>query len=722
MPDPQLARWKVFLVEDDEDDYILTREFLAETQKGGFQLDWVATYEAGLEAMRRQQHDVYLVDYRLGKDSGLQLLREAVAAGCLAPIILLTGLGDSEVDSDAMKAGAADYLVKGQFDAPLLERSIRHSILRKRTERDLHQQLTRIRLLNDIAHGISERQDLPSILNVVLAQLEAHLPMDLGGVYLFDRQTSTLRLAAIRAKDRSLSGPDSLRREDRVGLPTTGLTGCSQGESMHVALVSAAESPILRSLAGHGVESVVAVPLLVEKNLFGILVAGRGAGSGFSQGEQEFLSALSEHVALAAHQAQLHTELQRAYDELRQTQQAVMQHERLRALGQLASGIAHDINNTLSPISGYAELLLRHEQDLSERAQKYLQHIKTASDDVAHIVTRMRDFYRKREENQPLLPVDVNQLVQQVIDLTRPRWRDVSQQRGIPVDIELALDPRLPAVIGTESELREALTNLIFNAVDAMPAGGVITLRTRAGAWSPGRGGGSTHSHVVIEVTDTGVGMDEETRKRCLEPFFSTKGQRGTGLGLAMVYGVVQRHEGVIEIESVPGKGTTFRLVLPVRETRRADAVEPGGASPIIPPLRILFVDDEPLLRDLLKEVLETDGHQVSVADGGQTALDLFRAALREGAPFDAVITDLGMPHLDGRRLAQILKSESPTTPVIMMTGWGSLMKEDGERLAHVDSMLNKPPKIRELQEALRQVTPTRSAAAARGRSEKGAR
>jgi CheY-like chemotaxis protein/two-component sensor histidine kinase len=308
-----------------------------------------------------------------------------------------------------------------------------------------------------------------------------------------------------------------------------------------------------------------------------------------------------------------------------------------------------------------------------------------------------------------LLPVDVNQLVQQVIDLTRPRWRDVSQQRGVSVDIDLALDPRLPAVIGTESELREALTNLIFNAVDAMPQGGLITLRTRAGAWGAARTGRGVSTHVVLEVTDTGMGMDEETRKRCLEPFFSTKGQRGTGLGLAMVYGVVQRHEGSIEIESVPGKGTTFRLILPVRELSRHEVVDGGGAAPAMAPLRVLFVDDEPLLRELLKEVLETDGHDVSVADGGQVALDIFRAAQREGRPFDAVITDLGMPHLDGRRLAQILKSESPATPVIMMTGWGTLMREDGDKPANVDGMLNKPPKIRELQETLRQLAPKRT-------------
>src|SRR5438552_16372508 len=160
-----------------------------------------------------------------------------------------------------------------------------------------------------------------------------------------------------------------------------------------------------------------------------------------------------------------------------------MQHERLRALGQMASGIAHDINNALSPVSGFAELLLRTERNLSETARKYLHHIKTASDDVAHLVTRMRDFYRKREEHQPLLPVPLNQLCQQVIELTRPRWRDISQQRGIAVEVKLDFDANLPDVIGTESELREALTNLIFNAVDDMNAGGVISDSSRDCAW-----------------------------------------------------------------------------------------------------------------------------------------------------------------------------------------------------------------------------------------------
>ena len=176
-----------------------------------------------------------------------------------------------------------------------------------------------------------------------------------------------------------------------------------------------------------------------------------------------------------------------------------------------------------------------------------------------------------------------------------------------------------------------------------------------------------------------------------------------------MVYGVMQRHDGVIEIESELGKGATFRLVFPVREAPRSDTPEsPAAAAAPLPPLRILFVDDEPLLRELLKEILEHDGHSVELADGGQAGLDAFHAAKQRGDTFDVVVTDLGMPRLDGRQLAQILKSESPATPIIMMTGWGTLIK--GEDLPpQVDCMLNKPPRIGELQEALRKVTQGRA-------------
>jgi len=222
--------------------------------------------------------------------------------------------------------------------------------------------------------------------------------------------------------------------------------------------------------------------------------------------------------------------------------------------------------------------------------------------------------------------------------------------------------------------------------------------------------GGKHPRQVVVEVSDTGTGMNEETRKRCLEPFFSTKGKRGTGLGLAMVYGVVERHEGNIEIQSEPGEGTTFRLIFPVR-AKLCEGHEAKENCAAIEPLQILCIDDEPLLRELIKEILERDGHEVEVSDSGQSGLDEFRIARERGRPFDVVITDLGMPYLDGRQVARALKQESPTTPVIMLTGWGAFMKEDGNTPEQVDGVVSKPPRSRELREALSRFRPARSTA-----------
>lgn len=263
----------------------------------------------------------------------------------------------------------------------------------------------------------------------------------------------------------------------------------------------------------------------------------------------------------------------------------------------------------------------------------------------------------------------------------------------------------MPEITGIESELREALTNLVFNAVDACPEGGTITLHARSESWLPESLGATAPSRVIIEVIDTGSGMDAQTRKRCLEPFFSTKGTRGTGLGLAMVYGIVERHDGRIEIDSRPGRGTTVRLVFPVRELDRLKAPKSKSEESPGPPLRILFVDDEPLLRELVKEILESVGHSVSVADGGYSGLELFQKNASQGHPFEVVISDLGMPFMDGRQLSRSIRKCSPETPIIMLTGWGTLMKSDTDLPALVDLVLSKPPKLVDLQNALRSVT-----------------
>jgi signal transduction histidine kinase/DNA-binding NarL/FixJ family response regulator len=405
-------------------------------------------------------------------------------------------------------------------------------------------------------------------------------------------------------------------------------------------------------------------------------------------------------------QARSREELQTAYDELRQTQQSVMQQERLRALGQMASGIAHDINNALSPVLAFSEMVLKKEPNLSDNSRKNLEHIRTSAEDIAQIVTRMSEFYRRRENKDQLRLIAVNQLAQQVVEMTRPCWRDIPQGQGLAIQLETRFADGLPELYGNESELREALTNVVLNAVDALPQGGVITLSTRAVTLGGTPDQDSKPTHVFLEVSDNGIGMDEATRQRCLEPFFSTKRQRGgSGLGLAMVYGAMERHEGHIEIQSELNKGTSIRLILPVRERPPAPNLTDVIPTADCVPLRILCIDDEPLLRELLKEILEFYHHHAVTADGGKAGLEMFSEALHSGQAFDVVMTDLGMPDVNGRQVAEEIKAHSPETPVIMLTGWGNMLEERGEKVPQVDAILTKPPRVTELLEALSKVT-----------------
>lgn len=575
---------------------------------------------------------------------------------------------------------------------------------RKRTESALKQQFVRMSLLNQITQAISDRQDTDSVLHVVLRQLEDHMELDLGIVALFDAKAQTLNLAALRVKNSLLAEKFDLHEGSVLLLAETGFQPCEKGQTVYFTDTIKETAPFVEKLAVTGWRSAVAVPLMVEGKLFGVLVSARLKADSFNSDDCEFLRLLSEHVALAAHQARLHKDLENAYNELRQTQATVLQQERLKALGQMASGIAHDVNNALSPVVGFADIIMNGQYGLNLDGKKYLKYIRMAGEDIAHIVARLREFYRAREENESLQQLNLNALTEQVVDMTRPRWRDIPQSKGITIEIRTDLAPDIPKLAGIESEIREALTNLVLNAVDAMPNGGKITLRTRVLRHEKG---GKHPRQVVVEVSDTGTGMNEETRKRCLEPFFSTKGKRGTGLGLAMVYGVIERHQGNIEIQSEPGKGTTFRLVFPVR-TRLCEENEEAENNVAVEPLQILCIDDEPLLRELIKQILERDGHEVEVSDSGQSGLDEFRIARERGRPFDVVITDLGMPYLDGRQVAKALKQESPTTPVLMLTGWGAFMKEDGNTPEPVDGIISKPPRSRELREALSRFRPAR--------------
>ena len=570
---------------------------------------------------------------------------------------------------------------------------------RKQARDRLQTQLVRLDLLQRITRAIGERQDLRSIFQVVIRRLEDNLPIDFGCIGLYDSIQEVLTVTSVGSLSRALALDLALTEQARVPVDRNGLARCVRGELVYEPDISGSAFPFPQRLSQGGLRSVVFAPLSAAGKTVGVLIVARRLAHSFESGDCEFLRQLSEHVGLAGHQAQLYDDLQRSYDELRQSQQAVLQQERLRALGQMASGVAHDINNAISPVSIYTESLLDREPGLSDRARKALMVIQQCVQDVALTVSRMRDFYRKREPQIVLGHVDVNQVVQGVIELTRSRWKDVPQERGVVVNVRTELAQMLPQIMGAENEIRDALTNLVLNAVDAMPEGGVLTVRTRVANRQPDT------PTLFLEVTDTGVGMDEETRRRCLEPFFTTKGERGTGMGLAMVYGMIERHSADLEIDSAPGQGTRVRLIFPLPTT----VVDATARQPVLGlptrSVRILVVDDDPLIIESLSETLRSDGHEVTAADGGEAGINTFLQAQRQGEPFAAVITDLGMPYIDGRRVAAAVKGASPSTPVILLTGWGQQLIAENEVPVHVDRVLNKPPRLRELRVALAELS-----------------
>ena len=561
----------------------------------------------------------------------------------------------------------------------------------------LQLQLSRTELLNHIARATEERLDLDRIFHVVCDNIESRFSTVFAAALLFDPSTQAFTVAHLGTQGASRGAQVGLREGDVLRAQESGLSRCTGGELLYEPVLADSPYAWLQQLAHAGMGSVVFAPLQAQGEVLGVLVAGRARSHGFDSGECEFMRQLAEHVALAASQARLHRSLQQAYDELSEAQQVVLQQERLRVLGQMASGIAHDINNAISPVALYTESLLVNESALSERGRAQLQTVQLAIDDVAETVARMRDFYRPSDAGVRRRAVDLNHLVKQVLDLTRARWRDMPQQAGVSIDIALDLAALHSPVFVMESEIRDALTNLVLNAVDAMPKGGTLTLRTRRVELPDGA------VRLQLAVSDTGIGMDAETRRRCLEPFFTTKGQRGSGLGLAMVYGSMQRHGGEITIDSAPGEGTTIRLGFPAHAEPapvEVVAVDPPALSRA---LKILLVDDDPLLLRSLCDTLASEGHNVCTAAGGLEGIAAFKAALAAQV-FDVVITDLGMPEVDGRSVAAAIKAVSPGTVVVMLTGWGRRMQEEGECPPHVDHLLSKPPRLDSLRAVLKTV------------------
>ena len=541
-------------------------------------------------------------------------------------------------------------------------------------------QVERLERLNHVNRAVSASLRLDDVLDEIARAAGTLCDAPLATFWLADEVQRTL----VR---RALHGPPEIRArlpmQLAFGQGGVGVVAEQRQARLNVPVEGDTQIVARDALLAQGVRTFSGLPVMLGNRLLGVLaVSGRG-GRPLGEADEALLQALVGQAAVAIENARLYEdaraheiEARRALDELRRTQEQLVRMEKLRALGEMASGVAHDFNNVLAVILGRVQLLQRKLDDPTFR--RWLSIVEQAALDGAQTVRQIQEFTRVRRD-QPTQTVDLNQAVRDAVEMTRTRWRDESQSRGIEIRLTLDLGV-VPTVDGQPSELREVLTNLVLNAVDALPRGGAIHIATRL-----------QDGQVEMSVSDTGVGMSESVRRRIFEPFFSTKGPRGTGLGLAMVYGIVSRHGGEILVESTEGTGSTFTIRLPVGRA----APPSGRPGPAVgsESVRVLVIDDEPFVRETLGEILRQQRHDVVVADDGASGL----ARFREGA-FDLVMTDLAMPGMSGWQVAQAVKAARPQVPVVLVTGWGVEVHADELHTHGVDRVMTKPFRFEDVQ------------------------
>lgn len=537
-------------------------------------------------------------------------------------------------------------------------------------------------------NDVSEREELRETLSRNVAQLESIFDVIPDSVRVFDTEGRTVRSNTQALQDHPSGQPSTLRELWQLDRPRT-IDGTSL--FMH-------EHPTARALRG---ERVRGETLSVRRGTDGALVIievnsnplydenGKIRGAVTVERDvtikTQLAKALEEEARRTAElyervsteAERLERMVQERTAELLALQEARARERRLAAVGQLAAGVMHDVNNALNPIMA-AAYLLEANADNPAAVRDYAERIGKAAETGAATAARVGRFIRQeplqaeREE-----PVDLSVVCDEVVAMTRPLWAERARGGTIHLDREL-VEPGGAMIRGITGELREALLNLVQNALDAMHGGGTLGMRTLV-----------TATEVKLEIRDSGIGMSAEVRERAFEPFFTTKGKMGTGLGLAEVYGIVKRHRGQAEIESTPGVGTTIRLIFP-RATHQSvmEVTEPVKAKRVA--RRVLLVEDHPDSREFMQALLESDGHKVDTAMGVSEAMDLLSKA---EPPYEVLVTDIGLSDGSGWDLTTFAREHWPTMRIGVVTGWEPRVGAGTDG----DFILRKPVRTSEL-------------------------
>lgn len=609
MPD---APAKILLVDDDEDDYLITRDLIARIGSHRYRLEWINNYEAGLAAVQRGEHDICLLDYRLGERTGLELLGASQMFNGRPPVILLTGQGDHEIDVEAMKAGAAEYLIKGQLNPDMLERAIRYAIEGRRAQQHLRRErdlISRIMETSPVGVLVTDRSGKITFANHCAEKVLglAKAAIDSGNCRLLDWHLTDAEGNSVENKS----------------LPLKQIL--ESGQSV-LDVRHAIDFPNRRVLL-----SVNAAPLF--------------DAAGKIDGMVVTVEDITERLALES--------------QLRQSQ-------KMESVGQLAAGVAHDINNILTVIQGHAGILL-NSLPANGDAVKSLKQISTASERAAGFIRHLLMFSRKQVFQTKIL--DLNTVLSNLEHM-------LPRMLGEQIKLETHFCPALPSIAADTSMIEQVVMNLMINSRDAMPKGGKLVIETSAveidSAHVRKNPEARTGAFICLTVIDTGCGMERKLLQRIFEPFFTTKAVgEGTGIGLATVYGIVKQHHGWAEVESEVGVGTTFKIFLPVAHDEIAAV--PAAPKPeiiISGKETILIVEDEVNLLELAQTVLQRYQYHILTASSGAEALRVWD---EHAGRIDLLLTDMIMPGgMTGNDLAAELKKRKPGLRVIFTSGYSS--------------------------------------------------
>ncbi|NOT34012.1 MAG: response regulator [Candidatus Eisenbacteria bacterium] len=684
------------LVVDDEETLVYVIRSILETN--GCEVITAGSAESALTQLEANAIDVAVCDIVLPGMNGLQLLASIKHRRPEIEVLIMTSHASIDTAVQALRAGAYDYLHKPFDDIEEVWTHVSRALEKSRLTREnrqllehqarlnaqLSDKLRSLRTLVEAGQEMSKLTRVPQLLDLIVGRVKEVLEAERVSVMLLDEHRQTLRIAASY-------GMDHLPL-DTIEVPMgEGVAGsvASNGEPVLVTRDDPTDSFMSAPVR-------MSVPLPGWRETIGVInVTARRSGVPFSPDDLQLLMGLAGLVASSVERVRHTMELQRAYDSLKNAQDQMIASEKLKAIGQMAAGVAHDFNNILAIIAGRAASGLRavnaKKPDI-ERIRQYLEPILQAAREGAATVKRIQDYSRIRRD-QPRGAVNLNTVVQDAVELSRPKWKTEPGMRGAAIDVVQELD-EIPMIRGDIPELGSVLSNLLFNAVEAMPQGGHIVIRTRR-----------QDDRVRLDVEDSGVGMSDETQRRLFEPFFTTK-ETGQGLGMSIVHGILMRHGAEIQVDSRENGGTRYSILLPLATEPAPTVVALPRGAPPAPGMRILLVDDDARVRASIADELEHEGHELLAIGDSRSALEAI-----EAQEFDVVVTDLSMPGLTGIDLAARCKERRPHLPVILMSGRATEQIEAEVQRARIDYVISKPFTSEELLSVIGVLTRARRAA-----------